>query len=349
MARIIKRVVSIGNIKIGGKNKIAIQSMTNTDTKDVEKTLDQIHRLAKAGCDLVRVSVYDYDCAVALEKIKEKAEVPIVADIHFDPRIAIESIYRGADKIRINPGNIGGEDNVAKIVQAAKQKNIPIRIGVNAGSLSKDILYRYGKASPHAMFEEMKRQVDMIEKCGYTNLVLSAKSSTPEDNIKIYEMLNEMYHYPLHIGVTEAGTLLKGSVKSSVVIGILLRNGIGDTIRVSLTDDPVYEVITAREILRTLGLHKQGIQIISCPTCARTGIDIIKISKALDEHYGESDKTLKVAVMGCVVNGPEEARNADIGVAGGDGCAVLFKKGEVIRKIKEEDIIIEMIKEIDNL
>lgn len=343
------RRVKIGNVEIGGGNPVAIQSMTTAYTADVEKTVAQIHGLEKAGCEIIRVAVSDEASAKAIYDIKNKINIPLVADIHFDYRLAITCMERGIDKIRINPGNIGSEDRARAVCEEAKRRNIPIRIGVNGGSLEKDILEKYGEATPEAMVESAMGHVKILEKYGFYDTVISIKSSDVKKTIAAYRLARETFDYPLHIGVTEAGTYKSGIVKSSIGIGSLLADGIGETIRVSLTDDPILEVEAAKIILKSLGLREGGIEVVSCPTCARCKINLISISKEVNARLENCDKKLKVAVMGCVVNGPGEARDADIGIAGGDGCAMLFKKGEIVGKIPEDKIIETLMKEIDKM
>ena len=343
------RKVKIGNVEIGGGNPIAIQSMTTAYTADVEKTVAQIHDLEKAGCEIIRVAVSDEESAKAIYDIKNKINIPLVADIHFDYRLALTCMERGIDKIRINPGNIGSEDRARAVCEEAKRRNIPIRIGVNGGSLEKNILEKYGEATPEAMVESAMGHVKIHEKYGFYDIVISIKSSDVKKTIAAYRLARETFDYPLHIGVTEAGTYKSGIVKSSIGIGSLLADGIGETIRVSLTDDPVLEVEAAKIILKSLGLREGGIEVVSCPTCARCKINLIPIAKEVNERLENCDKKLKVAVMGCVVNGPGEARDADIGIAGGDGCAMLFKKGEIVGKIPEDKIIETLMKEIDKM
>lgn len=343
------RKVKIGNVEIGGGNPIAIQSMTTAYTADVEKTVAQIHDLEKAGCEIIRVAVSDEESAKAIYDIKNRINIPLVADIHFDYRLALTCMERGIDKIRINPGNIGSEDRAKAVCEEAKRRSIPIRIGVNGGSLEKNILEKYGEATPEAMVESAMGHVKILEKYGFYDTVISIKSSDVKKTIAAYRLARETFDYPLHIGVTEAGTYKSGIVKSSIGIGSLLADGIGETIRVSLTDDPVLEVEAAKIILKSLGLRDGGIEVVSCPTCARCRINLIPIAKEVNERLENCDKKLKVAVMGCVVNGPGEARDADIGIAGGDGCAMLFKKGEIVGKIPEKNIIETLMKEIDKM
>ncbi len=343
------RKIRAGNIYIGGDSPISVQSMTNTDTRDVKATTAQIIRLQEAGCDLVRLAVPDTEAAEAFGAIKKQVDMPLSADIHFDYRLALSCIRNGADKIRINPGNIGDADRVRKVVEAAKERGIPIRIGVNSGSIEKHILEKFGGVTPEGMVESALGHASILEGLDFEDIILSLKASDVLTTIAAYRRCPEVSRYPLHIGVTEAGTIFRGTVKSSVGIGTLLAEGIGDTIRVSLTGDPVEEVKVGREILHSLGLIKGGIEFISCPTCGRTRIDLIGIANMVEEKLAGVDKNIKVAVMGCAVNGPGEAREADIGIAGGDGEALLFMKGEIIRKIPQERIVEELLKEIEKL
>ena len=334
------RVISIGDRVIGGGNPILIQSMTNTVTKDTDATVGQILRLEEAGCDIVRCTVPDEASAEAISEIKKRIHIPLVADIHFDYRMAIKAVENGADKIRINPGNIGGEEKLLEVVSAAKDRGIPIRVGVNSGSLEKDILDRYGGVTAEGIVESALDKVHMIERAGYENIVVSIKSSDVMMAIKAHEALAPECPYPLHVGITEAGSLVSGNIKSGVGIGVILYEGIGDTIRVSLTGDPVEEVKSAQIILRSLGLKKGGIEIVSCPTCGRTDIDLIGLEQKVEKMLSKyRDLDIKVAVMGCVVNGPGEAREADIGVAGGHGEGLIIRKGEVIKKVSEAEIV----------
>ncbi|ABP67929.1 1-hydroxy-2-methyl-2-(E)-butenyl 4-diphosphate synthase [Caldicellulosiruptor saccharolyticus DSM 8903] len=340
--------IKIGNLYIGGGEPIRIQSMTNTKTKDIEKTVEQILRLESLGCEIIRVAVPDMESAKAIEKIKAKIHIPIVADIHFDYKLALEAIYNGADKIRINPGNIGGPEKVKKIVDEAKRYGIPIRVGANSGSLPKEILEKYKSPTPEAIVEAALNQVRLLESFDFDNIVISVKSSDILTTIKSYEILSRRTSYPLHVGLTEAGTFIAGCVKSSIAIGHLLLQGIGDTIRVSLTDDPEKEVTVAKEILKGLKL-KKGVNIISCPTCARCNVDLIKIANEVEKRIGNLDLDISVAIMGCAVNGPGEAKEADIGIACGIGEGLLFKKGKIVKKVKEDDLVDELIREIYSL
>ena len=334
------RVVRIGDVAIGGENPIRIQSMCNTKTEDVEATVAQIRALTAAGCEIVRVAVPTVAAAEAIGDIRRQIKIPLVADIHFDYRLALAAMEHGADKIRINPGNIGEDWKLREVVNAAKERNIPIRVGVNSGSLEKDLLQKYGGVTAEGIVESALEKVRRIEELGYENLVISIKSSDVLMCIRAHELLAAETDYPLHIGITEAGTLLRGTVKSAVGLGIILYEGIGDTIRVSLTGDPLEEIKAAREILKSLGLRKGGVEVVSCPTCGRTEIDLIGLAnrvESLVERY--SDLDVRVAVMGCVVNGPGEAREADFGVAGGNGAGVLIRKGEVIRTMPEAELL----------
>lgn len=341
--------VSIGNIKIGQGEKIAIQSMTNVIASDTEKTIRQINELAEAGCDIVRFAVPDEECAKAVDKIKERTNVPLVADIHFDYRLALMCIERGIDKVRINPGNIGGEDRAKAVLLAAKEKGIPIRVGVNGGSLEKEILSKYGGITPEGMVESALGHIRLMEKYDFNDIVVSIKSSDVKKTIKAYRLARETFDYPLHLGVTEAGTYTGGLVKSSIGIGSLLADGIGETIRVSLTDNPVKEVEAAKMILSALDLGEKTVKVVSCPTCGRTKIDLIKIANEVTAAVKNIKKDITVAVMGCVVNGPGEAKDADIGIAGGDGCAMLFKKGEIVGKIGEGEVTKTLLAEIEKM
>ena len=342
------KVIKIGDRVIGGGNPVLIQSMTNTKTEDVEATVAQIKRLEEAGCDIVRSTVPTPEAAAAIAKIKSRISIPIVADIHFDHKMAIAAIENGADKIRINPGNIGSADNLREVVRAAAERNIPIRVGVNGGSLEKDIVRKYGGVTAKGIVESALDKVRMIEECGYDNIVVSIKSSDVLMSIESHDALAAVCQYPLHVGITESGTTRSGSIRSSVGLGIILERGIGDTIRVSLTGDPVEEVVTAKLILKTLGLKKGGIDVISCPTCGRTNIDLIGLANAVENMVSGYDLDIKVAVMGCVVNGPGEAKEADIGIAGGIGEGLLIKKGQIIRKVPESELLATLKSELDN-
>ncbi len=347
--RKLSKVIHIGNVSIGGFCPVAIQSMCNTRTDDVKSTVNQIIKLTDAGCDIIRVAVPDMNAAKAISDIKKEITIPLVADIHFDYKLAIASIKNGADKIRINPGNIGGEDNVKEIVAAAKDSGIPIRVGVNSGSLEKQFIEKYGHVTSNGIVESALQKVRMIEDCGYDNICISIKSSNVPMCIDAYKQISQETDYPLHIGITEAGTIYSGTVKSSVGLGILLYEGIGDTIRVSLTGDPLQEVICAKYILKSLGLRKDGIEVVSCPTCGRTQIDLISLADKVTELVNHYDLNIKVAVMGCAVNGPGEAKEADLGIAGGNGEGLLFKKGEIIRKLPEDQLLEALKIELDKM
>lgn len=338
------KVINAGGVLIGGKNKITVQSMTNTDTADFSATLSQIERLYKAGCNIVRVTVPNEEAAASLRRITDLSPIPVVADIHFDYKLALMSIESGAAKVRINPGNIGSAENVKKVAQAAKEKNVPIRIGVNSGSIEKE----FGSVTPENMVKSAKKHIKMLEDCSFYDIAVSLKASDVRTTVEAYRLAAKSFDYPLHVGVTEAGTAYGGLIRSSVGIGALLLSGIGDTIRVSLTADPVEEVRAGIEILRSLDLRK-GPRLISCPTCGRTKIDLITIAGEVDKRLSAVDKDITVAVMGCAVNGPGEAKHADIGIAGGDGEALLFKKGKIIRKLDEKNIVDELFDEIERL
>ena len=342
------RTVQIGDKVIGGGNPILIQSMTNTRTEDVEGCVRQILRLEKAGCDIVRCTCPTQEAAEAIGQIKKQIHIPLVADIHFDYKMAIAAIENGADKIRINPGNIGSRDKIEAVVSAAKERNIPIRVGVNSGSLEKDLLEKYGGVTAQGLVESALDKVHIVEDCGYDNMVISIKSSNVMLCVKAHELLAEKTDYPLHVGITEAGTVYGGNIKSSVGLGIILNEGIGDTIRVSLSGDPVEEIKTAKLILKTLGLRKGGIEVIACPTCGRTRIDLIGLASQVETMVQEYPLDIKVAVMGCAVNGPGEAREADIGIAGGDGEGLLIRHGEIIRKVPEDQLLSVLKDELDH-
>ena len=339
------RKVMVGNVQIGGQNKVVIQSMCNTKTKNVKNTVEQILKLEKAGCEIIRVACLDIEDAKAIKEIKKQIHIPIVADIHFDYRIALEAIKAGVDKVRINPGNIGSEERVKMVVDECKKHKIPIRIGVNAGSLEKDLLEKYGgKPTAKAMVESAKRHVDILEKLDFYDILISLKASILDLCIEAYEEASKEFPYPLHLGITEAGTEFSGTIKSSIGLGYMLREGIGDTMRVSLSDDPIKEIKVAKEILKDCNLYKKSPTIVACPTCGRTQIDLIPIAKEVEEFLQTIESDITVAVMGCAVNGPGEAREADIGIAGGIKEGLLFKKGEIIKKVKQEDIV-ECLKE----
>lgn len=349
MERKITKQVKVGNVLIGGGADISVQSMLNKPAEDIDGSVEQALKLEKAGCQIIRSAVPDKNAVKLISALKEKLTIPVVADIHFDYRLALECADAGVDKIRINPGNIGSDDRVKAVADKCRQKNIPIRIGVNSGSVEKDILARYGSPTPEALVESAMYHASLLEKFDFDNIVISIKSSDVENMIRAYTLASERCSYPLHLGVTEAGTSRMGLIKSSVGIGSLLVNGIGDTIRVSLTDDPVEEIRAANDILKAIGLKKDAVQIVSCPTCGRTKIDLISLAKKVESALADCKKPLKVAVMGCIVNGPGEAREADIGIAGGDGCALIFKKGEILRKVPEDEVVQQLLKEIDNM
>lgn len=348
MLRTQTKEVKIGSVTIGGKHPVAIQSMTNTKTEDVGATVEQILRLEAAGCEIVRCTVPTMEAAKALKEIKKQIHIPLVADIHFDYKMAIAAIENGADKIRINPGNIGSEERVRAVVEKAKEYGIPIRIGVNSGSLEKTLLEKYGGVTAEGIVESALDKVHMIESMGYDNLVVSIKSSDVLMCIKAHELIAKQCPYPLHVGITESGTVYSGNIKSSVGLGIILHEGIGNTIRVSLTGDPVEEIRSAKLILKTLGLRTGGIEVVSCPTCGRTQIDLIGLANEVEKMVQEFPLDIKVAVMGCVVNGPGEAKEADLGIAGGIGEGLLIKKGEIIRKVKEEELLETLRQELIN-
>jgi (E)-4-hydroxy-3-methylbut-2-enyl-diphosphate synthase len=337
--------IRVGSVEIGGGSPISVQSMTNTDTRDVKATIQQVLELEKAGCDIVRISVFDKKCADTIKEIKKETGIPLVADIHFDYRLALASIENGIDKLRINPGNIGGPNAVKQVVDAAKEREIPIRIGVNAGSLSSDILERFGN-TPSGMVESAMEHVAILEDLGYDRIIISLKASNVIKTIEAYRLISQRVNYPLHLGITEAGTFLSGTVKSSIGLGILLAEGIGDTIRVSLTASPVEEVRVGLEILKALGLKASGVEIISCPTCGRCNINLFDMADKLQNELKDIKHPLKVALMGCVVNGPGEAREADIGIAGGKGKVALFKKGKIIGTVPEEKAFEMLLSEI---
>lgn len=343
------REVKIGNVSIGGHNPIAIQSMCNTDTRDVKSTVNQILALEKAGCEIVRVAVPDMEASESIKEIKNQIHIPLVADIHFDYRLALKSMEGGIDKIRINPGNIGDESRIKQVVDMAKERKIPIRIGVNSGSLEKHLVEKYNGVTPKGLVESALNHVRILERYNFEDIVVSIKASDVPFSIEAYSLLSNEIPYPLHVGITEAGTVWSGTVKSAVGIGSILSRGIGDTIRVSLTGDPVEEIYAGQEILKSLGLRKFGVEFVSCPTCGRTQIDLISIAKEVEEKCKHIDKNIKVAVMGCVVNGPGEAKEADIGIAGGNGVGLIFKKGEILKKVPEENLVIELMKEIEKL
>lgn len=343
------RVVRIGDRLIGGGNPILIQSMTNTRTRDVKATVEQILSLEEAGCDIIRCAVPEMEDAAALSEIRKQIHIPLVADIHFDYRLAIAAMENGADKIRINPGNIGSEDRIRAVVDTAKERNIPIRVGVNSGSLEKELLEKYGGVTAEGLVESALSKVRIIEELGYDNLVISIKSSDVLMCARAHELIADQTDHPLHVGITEAGTLYSGNIKSAVGLGIILYQGIGDTIRVSLTGAPLEEVKSARRILKTLGLRKGGVEVVSCPTCGRTQIDLIGLANQVEDLVQNIPLDIKVAVMGCVVNGPGEAREADIGIAGGAGVGLIIKGGEILRKVPEERLLEELKAELQKM
>lgn len=347
MNRRVSTEVNIGGVAIGGSNPIAIQSMTNTKTEDAEATIAQIKRLEAEGCDIVRCAVPTQEAARALKTIKSRVSIPVVADIHFDYRLAIAAIENGADKIRINPGNIGSEDRVRAVIEKAKEYNIPIRVGVNSGSLEKSIIEKYGKVTAEGLVESALGQVRMLERMDFGNIVISIKSSDVMMSVRAHELIADRTGYPLHVGITETGSIVAGNIKSAMGIGIILNEGIGDTIRVSLTDDPVEEVRSAKLILRNLGLRKGGIDVVSCPTCGRTRINLIELAKQAEKLCAGYDLDIKVAVMGCAVNGPGEAREADLGIAGGNGEGLVFKKGKIIKKVPEDMLLAALKEQLD--
>jgi (E)-4-hydroxy-3-methylbut-2-enyl-diphosphate synthase len=343
------RKIKVGNVFIGGDAPISIQSMTNTDTRNVEKTVAQIISLEDAGCEIIRVAVPDMEAANAIKKIKASVHIPMVADIHFDFKLALCALENGVDALRINPGNIGDEHRIKEVINSAKYYGVPIRVGVNSGSLEKKLLEKYGRPTPEALVESALGHIDILENNGFYDSAISVKASSVMDTIESYRLLSQKTNYPLHVGVTEAGTLFSGTIKSSIGIGTLLSEGIGDTIRVSLTDEPVEEVKVGLAIIKALGLRKCGIEIIACPTCGRTNIDLIKIAKEAEEILGKINKNITVAIMGCVVNGPGEAREADIGIAGGNGEGLIFRKGVIIKKVSEENLLKELVEEIKKI
>lgn len=344
-----KRIVNIGGVKIGGDNPVAIQSMCNTDTRDVKATVNQIHELENAGCEIIRVAVPDMVAAKAVADIKKQIHIPLVVDIHFDYRLALECMKNGADKVRINPGNIGDRDRVKQVVEMAKEREIPIRIGVNGGSLERELLQKYGGVTADALVESAMGHVAIFDELNFNNVVVSIKISDVPKMLCAYRKFNEISDIPLHIGVTESGTLKGGTVKSAVGIGALLAEGIGDTMRVSLTANPVEEIYAAYDIQKVLGMRKTGAEIVSCPTCGRTQLDLISIANEVEKRAANIDKPIKIAVMGCAVNGPGEAREADIGIAGGKAEGLIFKKGEIIKKVPQDSLVDELMKEIETL
>lgn len=349
MKRRPSKIIKIGNVKIGGNERIAIQSMLNISPERTDDNIKSALKLEKAGCDIIRIAVPNKYGVNLIEKLKEKTNMPVVADIHFDYRLAIEAVAAGADKIRINPGNIGDESRVKAVVEACKIKDIPIRIGVNSGSIEKNILKEYGHPTAEAMCKSVSYHVSLLEKFDFNNIVISLKSSNLNTMVKAYELIAEQCEYPLHLGVTEAGTPKMGLIKSSIGIGSLLIKGIGDTIRVALTADPLQEIEAGKNILKAVNLYADGLEFISCPTCGRTKIDIIKIANEVEKRLSGCKKNIKVAIMGCAVNGPGEAREADIGIAGGDGVGLIFRNGNIIKKVNEKDLVDELILEIEKL
>lgn len=341
--------VKVGDVLVGGGAPVSIQSMLNIPASDIENSVKQAVRLEEAGCEIIRIAIPNMEAVRLIPALKENVKMPVVADIHFDYKLAIESVAAGVDKIRINPGNIGGTDRVKAVVDACKPKEIPIRIGVNSGSVEKEILAKYGSPTAEALCESALYHVSLLEKFDYTNIVLSMKSSNVKTMVDAYKLAAEKCNYPLHLGVTEAGTERMGIIKSSAGLGALLLQGIGDTIRVSLTADPVKEIYAAKDILKALDIRKDGVQFVSCPTCGRTKIDLISIATEVENRLRDCNKNIKVAVMGCAVNGPGEAKEADIGIAGGNGVGLIFKKGEIIRKVPEDKLIEELIKEVEKL
>ncbi len=343
------RPIWVGGVQVGGDAPVCVQSMTNTDTRNVAATVAQINKLAAAGCEIVRVAVPDRQAAGALSAIKKQINIPLIADVHFDYRLALRALEEGVDGLRINPGNIGKPEKVAAIVEAAKKRKVPIRVGVNAGSLEKSLVQKHGAVTAPALVESALGHIRLLEKLGFFEIKVSVKASDVPLMIEAYRLLAEKVDYPLHVGVTEAGTMRSGIVKSAVGIGTLLAEGIGDTIRVSLTGDPVEEVRVGYEILKALGLRKRGIELISCPTCGRTEIDLVRIATEVEERLRDFPAPLKVAVMGCVVNGPGEARHADVGIAGGKGGGLLFRRGEIIRRVPEEKLVEELVREVEKM
>ncbi len=349
MNRRASRTVMVGNVAVGGNAPITVQSMTNTDTRDADATVEQILKLEKAGCEIVRVAVPDMEAALQLSEIKNRIHIPLVADIHFDYKLALESIKQGVDKLRINPGNIGDASRVKEVVLAAKEAGVPIRIGVNAGSLEKTLIEKHGGVCAEAMVESALGHIKQLEALEFTDVIIALKASDIHLTLKAYEILAEKVDYPFHIGITESGTKFSGTIKSSIGVGALLLNGLGDTLRISLTGDPVEEVKVGKEILSSLGLREFGIRMISCPTCGRCQVDLDKIATEVEKRIANLDKKLTLAVMGCAVNGPGEAREADIGIASGRGEALIFIKGEIVRKVKEDEIVDALMEEIEKM
>lgn len=341
--------VKIGNVKIGNNNPIAIQSMCNTDTRDVVATVNQINELQKNGCEIVRVAVPDFKAADAIKEIKKQIKIPLVADVHFNYKLALQAIENGVDKIRINPGNIGTEEKVKAVIDKAKEYNIPIRIGVNSGSLEKEIFEKYGKVTPQGLVESAIKSIELFEKYKFYDIVISIKASSVPFSLQTYSILSNKIEYPIHVGITESGTVWSGSIKSAVGIGSILSYGIGDTIRVSLTGDPLEEVKVSKQILKALKLRQFGVEFVSCPTCGRTEVDLISIANEVEKRCQNINKNIKVAVMGCAVNGPGEARDADVGIACGRGEGLIFKNGEVIKKVPESELLNELLNIIDEI
>lgn len=343
------RAIAVGKVIVGGSAPVVVQSMTKTDTRDVVATVGQIREMEKAGCELVRLAIPDMKAADALGEIRRQVEVPLVADIHFDYRLALKAIEKGADGLRINPGNIGGQDKLERVVRASQERRMPIRIGVNAGSLERELLQKTHRSDPSAMVESALRYIEIFEGWGFSEIKLSLKSSDPWQTIQAYRMIARQTDYPLHLGITEAGTLFSGLIKSAVGIGVLLAEGIGDTVRVSLSEDPVMEVRAAYAILGSLGLRRRGVEVISCPTCGRCQLEVISLAKRAEAELSSLAAPLKVAIMGCEVNGPGEAREADVGITGGKGRGLLFKKGEVIRKVEKGELYAALMEEVKKL
>lgn len=343
------RKIKIGDVTIGDNSPIIIQSMTNTDTSDIDATVRQIASLEKAGCEIVRVAVPDMEAAKAISQIKKRINIPLVADIHFDYRLALRAMENGIDKLRINPGNIGDVSRVREVVKMAKERKIPIRIGVNAGSLEKELLSKYGGITAEALVESAARHIEILHEQDFYDIVVSMKASDVPLCTSAYTLFSEKYDYPVHVGITEAGTLYSGTIKSAVGLSAILSRGIGDTIRVSLTTDPIEEIKCAKTILQSLGLRKFGVEIVSCPTCGRTKIDLIRLAEEVEKRTAHIKKPMTIAVMGCVVNGPGEAREADIGIAGGNGVGLIFKKGQIIKKVKEEELLDRLMEYIEGI
>ncbi|QPW56365.1 flavodoxin-dependent (E)-4-hydroxy-3-methylbut-2-enyl-diphosphate synthase [Clostridium botulinum] len=341
--------MKIGNIYIGGDSPITVQSMNNTDTRDIKATIKQINDLQHAGCDITRCAVLDMNAAEALKEITRAVNIPVVADIHFNYKLALKSIENGISALRINPGNIGNIEKVRAVAKAAQERNIPIRIGVNSGSLEKELLEKYNGVCPEALVESALKHVRILEDINFDDIVISLKSSNVNQMIESYRIISQKVNYPLHIGVTESGTIWRGTIKSSIGIGTLISEGIGDTIRVSLTGDPIEEIKVGKEILKATGHIKEGIEFVSCPTCGRTQIDLIKLANEVEEKLSNINKNIKIAIMGCIVNGPGEAKEADLGIAGGNGEGLIFKKGKILRKVKEENLIYELVKEVEKI